>query len=59
MPTIYTAILAFEDTFGARYALHYEKSPIEMLTVVNGMLLIGLGYLVGYPVASASGKINF
>uniref|UniRef100_A0A6V7QSY3 Uncharacterized protein n=1 Tax=Ananas comosus var. bracteatus TaxID=296719 RepID=A0A6V7QSY3_ANACO len=25
-----------------------------MLTVVNGMLLIGLGYLVGYPVASAS-----
>lgn len=53
VPSLYTLSLAFGDAFGARYFLYGAKS-LDMITRVNDMVLVGLGYLVGYPIASAS-----
>uniref|UniRef100_A0A0A9D5E9 Uncharacterized protein n=1 Tax=Arundo donax TaxID=35708 RepID=A0A0A9D5E9_ARUDO len=53
VPSLYTLSLAFGDTFGARYLLYGAKS-VDMITRVNDLALLGLGYLVGYPIASAS-----
>ncbi|KAL6624791.1 hypothetical protein ACP70R_032112 [Stipagrostis hirtigluma subsp. patula] len=53
VPSLYTLSLAFGDAFGARRLLYGAKS-LDMITRVNDMALVGLGYLVGYPIASAS-----
>ena len=55
VPSFYTLSLAFGDAFGARSLFSGAKS-LDGITRVNHMVLIGLGYLIGYPVASASGK---
>ena len=55
VPSLYTLSLAFGDAFGARYLLYGTKS-LDAITRVNDLALVGLGYLVGYPIASASGK---
>ena len=55
VPSLYTLSLAFGDAFGARYLLYGAKS-LDAMTGVNDLALVGLGYLVGYPIASASGK---
>ena len=55
VPSLYTLSLAFGDAFGARYLLYGAKS-LDAITGVNDLALVGLGYLVGYPIASASGK---
>lgn len=55
VPSLYTLSLTFGDgdAFRARYFLYGAKS-LDMITRVNDMVLVGLGYLVGYPIASAS-----
>lgn len=53
VPSLYILSLTFGDAFGARYFLYGAKS-LDMITRVNDMVLVGLGYLVGYPIASAS-----
>ncbi|EMS54420.1 hypothetical protein TRIUR3_00721 [Triticum urartu] len=53
VPSFYTLSLAFGDAFGARSLFSAAKS-LDGITRVNHMVLIGLGYLIGYPVASAS-----
>ncbi|KAG2615913.1 hypothetical protein PVAP13_3NG054016 [Panicum virgatum] len=53
VPSLYTLSLAFGDAFGARYLLYGAKS-LDAITGVNDLALVGLGYLVGYPIASAS-----
>jgi hypothetical protein len=55
VPSLYTLSLAFGDAFGARYLLYGTKS-LDAITRVNDLALVGMGYLVGYPIASASGK---
>ncbi|XP_072984587.1 uncharacterized protein [Typha latifolia] len=54
VPTIYAISLAFNGIFGSRNVLNGGKSPFEELKMVNDMLFMGLGYLIGYPIASAS-----
>lgn len=55
VPTLYTLSIAIGDVFGARHLLYGEKS-LDAVTRVNDLALVGLGYLVGYPIASASGE---
>ncbi|TVU18324.1 hypothetical protein EJB05_34414 [Eragrostis curvula] len=53
IPSLYALTLAFGDTFGARYLL-YGANSLDSITRVNDLTLVGLGYLIGYPIASAS-----
>ncbi|CAN6331129.1 unnamed protein product [Urochloa humidicola] len=53
VPSLYTLSLAFGDVFGARHLL-YGANSLDSITRVNDLALVGLGYLVGYPIASAS-----
>ncbi|RCV15559.1 hypothetical protein SETIT_3G065900v2 [Setaria italica] len=53
VPSLYTLNLAFGDAFGARHLL-YGAESLDAITRVNDLALVGLGYLVGYPIASAS-----
>lgn len=55
VPSLYTLSLAFGDAFGARHLL-YGAESLDAITRVNDLALVGLGYLVGYPIASASGE---
>jgi len=55
VPSLYTLSIAFGDVFGARHLLYSEKS-LDAITRVNDLVLVGLGHLVGYPIASASGE---
>jgi hypothetical protein len=57
VPSLSALSFAFGDAFGARYLLYGAKSH-DVITKVNDLTLIGLGFLVGYPIASASGKNN-
>uniref|UniRef100_A0ACD5TZ48 Uncharacterized protein n=1 Tax=Avena sativa TaxID=4498 RepID=A0ACD5TZ48_AVESA len=52
VPSFYLS-RAFGDIFGTRFLLYGTKS-LDGITRVNDMVLIGLSYLVGYPIASAS-----
>lgn len=53
VPTFHTLSRAFGDAFGTRFLLYGAKS-LDGITRANDMVLVGLGYLVGYPIASAS-----
>uniref|UniRef100_A0A0E0H8I2 PGR5-like protein 1A, chloroplastic n=2 Tax=Oryza TaxID=4527 RepID=A0A0E0H8I2_ORYNI len=53
VPSLCILSLTFGDAFGARYLLYGAKS-FDVITRVNDMVLIGLGYLIGYPISSAS-----
>ncbi|CAD6273267.1 unnamed protein product [Miscanthus lutarioriparius] len=53
VPSLYTLSIAFGDVFGARHLLYGEKS-LDAITRANDLVLVGLGHLVGYPIASAS-----
>jgi hypothetical protein len=55
VPTFHTLSQTFGDVFGTRFLMYGAKS-LDGITRVNDMVLIGLGYLIGYPIASASGK---
>jgi hypothetical protein len=57
VPTFNTLSRAFGDAFGTRFLLYGAKS-LDGITRANDMVLFGLGYLVGYPIASASRKFR-
>ena len=57
LPVIYGVGRAFNDAIHSRYFFPSGRSPFDMIEMLNVVLFIGLGCLVGYPVASASGKI--
>lgn len=57
VPTIYSLSLALSDIFNLRYFFYGGRSPFELVMMVNGFLIMGLGCLIGYPIASASGKL--
>lgn len=57
VPTIYTISLAYQDAVNSRLSPSSTTSALEFLTTLNGILFMGLGSLIGYPIALASGKM--
>ncbi|KAH7678113.1 hypothetical protein IHE45_07G128300 [Dioscorea alata] len=56
-PAIFTIGQAFKDGVSSSILLfNGAKSPSDMLVMVNRILFVGVGFLVGFPVASASVK---
>ncbi|KAK3137731.1 hypothetical protein QOZ80_5BG0456460 [Eleusine coracana subsp. coracana] len=53
VPSLYALSFAIGDVFGARHLLYGTKS-LDMIARVNDVTLVGLGFLVGGPIASAS-----
>lgn len=56
VPVIYTVGLAYQDAFGSGYSYGSQAPMAELLAMVNGVLLMTFGSVIGYPVASASGN---
>ncbi|CAL9207443.1 unnamed protein product [Musa hybrid cultivar] len=54
VPVICIITLAFADAINSRYYLYSEISTFGSLLMVNKNLILGLGHLVGYPLAFAS-----
>ncbi|XP_058109619.1 uncharacterized protein LOC131252876 [Magnolia sinica] len=54
VPTMYTLVLAYRDAVNPRFPSNSAKSALEFLSTVNGILFVGLGSVIGYPIASAS-----
>ncbi|XP_043700672.1 uncharacterized protein LOC122651369 [Telopea speciosissima] len=54
VPTIYTVGRAYQDAFTSKFLSSSSSSTLEFLSMVNGILLMALGSLIGYPIASAS-----
>ncbi|URD81940.1 PGR5-like protein [Musa troglodytarum] len=54
VPAICIITLAFADAINSRYYLYSEISTFGSLMMVNKTLILGLGHLVGYPLAFAS-----
>ncbi|RWR76726.1 PGR5-like protein 1A, chloroplastic [Cinnamomum micranthum f. kanehirae] len=54
VPTIYTISLAYQDAVNSRLSPSSTTSALEFLTTLNGILFMGLGSLIGYPIALAS-----
>ncbi|KAJ4772845.1 PGR5-like protein [Rhynchospora pubera] len=55
-PVAFSIKSALSDAFASIFVINQWKSPFEVLDTVSNMLLIGIGYLIGYPIASASVK---
>lgn len=55
-PTIYTAVLAYQDAFSRGISYGSQASVSGFLTTMNVILFLAVASLIGYPVASASGK---
>jgi hypothetical protein len=56
VPIIYTVGLAYQDAFGSGFSNSSQASVVELLAMVNGILFMALGSVIGYPIASASGN---
>lgn len=54
VPTILTISAALEDTFNSRFFLSGKKYPFDFTPMLNSALFAGLGFSVGYPIASSS-----
>ncbi|WOL00701.1 PGR5-like protein 1A, chloroplastic isoform X1 [Canna indica] len=54
VPIIYSISLALSDMVDLSYFLYSSRSQFELITMVNCCLSIGLGCLIGFPIASAS-----
>eukprot|EP00268_Persea_americana_P030316 TRINITY_DN2936_c0_g1_i2.p1 TRINITY_DN2936_c0_g1~~TRINITY_DN2936_c0_g1_i2.p1 ORF type:complete len:288 (+),score=36.65 TRINITY_DN2936_c0_g1_i2:2353-3216(+) len=54
IPVVYTIGLAYQDAFGSRLFSNNARSAVDVIAVVNDTLFMGLGSLIGYPIASAS-----
>lgn len=55
LPAIYTFSLAYQDSFST-ISYTTQASSLGFLSTVNGVLLMALGSVIGYPVASAAGN---
>ncbi|KAF3330494.1 PGR5-like protein 1B [Carex littledalei] len=54
IPAAYSIKSALREAFTSIFVVDQWKSPLEMLNAVSNTLLVGMGYLIGYPIASAS-----
>lgn len=59
VPVVYTIIEGYKDSIDMEYLYVGKTSALEFLGMVNGMLFMALGSLIGYPIASASGTNLF
>lgn len=55
VPIIYTIAQAYQDMFDSGMAYTYQS--FELFTVLNGILFMVLGSIIGVPIASASGNV--
>ncbi|XP_021894534.1 PGR5-like protein 1B, chloroplastic [Carica papaya] len=56
LPAIYTFSLAYQDSFST-ISYTTQASSLGFLSTVNGVLLMALGSVIGYPVASAAVRV--
>ena len=57
VPIIYTIGLAYQDAFNSGISYVEQIPAFQFLATVNGILFMVFGSLIGYPIASASGKL--
>lgn len=55
VPIIYTIAQAYQDMFDS--GMSYTYQSFELFTVLNGILFMVLGSIIGFPIASASGNV--
>ncbi|CAH9094282.1 unnamed protein product [Cuscuta europaea] len=53
-PIIYTISQAYRDAFTSEMPFTSQASSLQLLTMLNGILYMVLGSIIGYPIASAS-----
>lgn len=58
VPIIYTFFLAYQDAFSRGISYGSHASVSGFLAAVNVILFMAVGSLIGYPIASASGKVS-
>lgn len=57
-PILYTVSTAYQKAFDSGGFSYGSQASGGVLFVFNGIILTALGLVIGYPVASASGKLN-
>ncbi|XP_024967357.1 uncharacterized protein LOC112507149 isoform X2 [Cynara cardunculus var. scolymus] len=59
VPVIYTFGQAFKDALDSGLSISSQAPVLEFIAMFNGMLIMMLGSMIGYPVASASDMFHF
>ena len=59
VPVLYTINLAYQDTIISETAHSSQPAAIEFIGMLNSILLMLLGSVIGCPIASASGNVAF
>lgn len=54
VPVIYTFGQTLKDALDSEFSNSSQAPLVEFLAILNGMLIMTLGSMIGYPVASAS-----
>lgn len=57
VPMLYTISLAYQDAFNSAMLDSSQSTSMELLGMLNCALFMLLGYVIGCPIASASGNI--
>lgn len=58
-PIFYTVGLAYQDAFPSRFSYVNQAPALGFLAMVNGILFMVFGSLIGYPIASSSGELTY
>ena len=58
-PVFYSINLAYQNAFSLEISYGSQASQLSPLFMVNTIIFMALSFVIGYPVASASGKIPF
>ncbi|KAL6967539.1 hypothetical protein U1Q18_033347 [Sarracenia purpurea var. burkii] len=56
LPIVYTVGQAYQDEFSSGFSHGNQTSVLECLSILNTILFMALGSVIGYPIASASGN---
>ncbi|CAJ1933126.1 unnamed protein product [Sphenostylis stenocarpa] len=56
-PISYTVGMAYQNAFDSGLSLGSQTTGVGFLALVNSLIFVGLGFVIGYPVASASVKV--
>lgn len=54
LPIIYNVSLAYQDAFHSGFSYSGQVPALGLLSNANAILFIALGFMIGYPIASAS-----
>ncbi|KAK8697790.1 hypothetical protein V6N13_113926 [Hibiscus sabdariffa] len=57
VPIIYTISLAYQDPFSSDMPYDSQAANLEFLATVNGILFMGIGFVIGFPLASAAVRV--